>query len=114
MNPKRKKVNRTLCSILLCICFICNCNLIVLASKGSTEAKGFRKGIFQYTSSLKNAVFPDEETEQAAINSMTPKEYTDYLYREAVNFFYTTKIYLGWNNILCVGDSITLGVQTGI
>lgn len=114
MNLNRKKVNRILYSILLCICIIFNYNLTVLASKGSqSETKGFQKGTFPYTSSLENVVFPDEETEQAAINSMTPKEYTDYLYREAVNFFCTTKIDLDWNNILCVGDSITLGVQTG-
>lgn len=115
MKIIRKKINKTLCSILLCICIICNYSSTVLASKGSqTETKGFQKGIFPYTSSLENVVFPDEETEQALINSMTPKEYSDYHYREAVNFFCTTKIDLDWNNILCVGDSITLGVQTGI
>lgn len=110
-----KKLIRTLCSILLCFCVLCNHPLTVLAEKESmSETKGFTKTKFAYTSSLEDAVFPDEETEQAVMNSMTSKEYTDYLYHEAVNFFSTTKIDLDWDHILCVGDSITLGVQTGI
>lgn len=109
-----KKITNVLCS-LLCICIFCNSNLTALASKSSSpETKGFHKEQLEYSSSLEDASFPDEETEQASINSMTPKEYSDYLYREAVDFFCSTKIDLGWNNILCVGDSITLGVQTGV
>lgn len=110
-----KKSITTLCSILLCISILCSEHLLVLASKESSyESKRLDKNDIDYTLSLENAVFPDQETEQAMINSMTPKEYTDYLYREAVNFFCTTKIDLDWNHILFVGDSITLGVQAGM
>lgn len=110
-NMKKRK--RTLCSILLCICILCNSNLIVLAKRESVNEEKICKKEFEYTA-LENAVFPDEETEQIIIDSMTPKGYSDYLYREAVDFFCSTKIDLGWDNILCVGDSTTLGVQTGV
>ncbi|MCM1102977.1 MAG: SGNH/GDSL hydrolase family protein [bacterium] len=78
------------------------------------EVKGFAKAKFAYTTSLEDVIFPSEESEQAIADSMTSKEYTDYLYRQAVDFFCTTKIDLDWDHILCVGDSITLGVQTGV
>lgn len=110
MNTKTLK--KSLCSILLFICILCNNILVVLAEKESVpETKGFKKE-FRYTI-LENVIFPDEETEQIIMNSMTPKGYTDYLYREAVDFFSSTKTDVNWDNILCVGDSLTLGVQTG-
>ena len=113
---KIKKSKKVLCSILLCVCVFSNYNLTAFASKTfSYEAKGFPKGKFEYTyASLEDAVFPDAETSQALFNSMTPRECTDYLYREAVNFFVSVKIDLDWDRILCVGDSVTLGVQTGV
>lgn len=44
----------------------------------------------------------------------TSKEYTDALYQEALSFFENTPLSLPWNSVLCIGDSITLGVQAGI
>lgn len=44
----------------------------------------------------------------------TSKEYTDALYQEALSFFENTSLSLPWNSVLCIGDSITLGVQAGI
>ena len=118
-----KKFNKIFCflSILLCICILFRYPNFAMhsfaresvAKESSFESKGFTKKQFEYIA-LENVIFPSEETEQTLINSMTPKEYSDYLYREAVNFFCATKIDLGWDHILCVGDSITLGVQTGI
>lgn len=44
----------------------------------------------------------------------TSKEYTDALYQEALSFFENTSLSLPWNSVLCIGDSITLGVQAGV
>lgn len=44
----------------------------------------------------------------------TSKEFTDALYQEAVSFFENTSLTLPWNSVLCIGDSITLGVQAGV
>ncbi len=41
----------------------------------------------------------------------TSKECTDALYQEANAFFASTELSLPWKNALCVGDSITLGMQ---
>lgn len=107
-----KNLKNSVCSILLCLCMLCNQELIALADKENMSEIKEQPKSFHF-SCLDHATFPSAEEEQAAIDSMSPKEYTDHLYREAVNFFSSTKINLGWNNILCVGDSVTLGVQTG-
>ncbi len=116
-----KSIQKTLITIILCTCIFFNHTLLTQAtfhedtysaSKETPANPKFSTKDFNYTL-LENAVFPSPETEWAAINSMTPREYTDALYREAIDFFVSTKINLGWKKVLCIGDSITLGVQTG-
>lgn len=106
-----KYLKKAFCFVI-CICLLFQQNLIVSADKETNRIDKESQKKFEYTC-LENVTFPSIEEEQALIDSMASKEYTDFYYHEAVDFFCSTKIDLGWNRILCVGDSVTLGVQTG-
>lgn len=109
----KKKYIKSIISLFLSVCLFYNSSLIAFANKDNTDRTIKYNKQFDYTS-LEHAVFINKETEQEAINQMSSKDFSYYLYVEAVNFFCSTKIGLNWSNILCIGDSLTLGVQTGV